>query len=104
LPFAASFSRLNDRLNAFFERIQDHQLLGKAKGCTLPAPRSFLSKDVRYIRVSRARIFHGLKLGCLQRIRNGRLRAKIRQLLIKLCLSKTLLSKTKSTAPCSKKA
>jgi len=76
LPFAASFPRLNDRLNAFFERIQDRQLLGKAKGGTLPAPRSFLGKDARNIRVLRARIFHDLKLGCLQWIRNGRLRAK----------------------------
>jgi hypothetical protein len=76
LPFVASFSRLNDRLNAFFERIQDRQLFGKAQGGTLPAPRSFLSKDARNIRISRSRILHSLKLGCLQWIRNGRLRAK----------------------------
>jgi hypothetical protein len=70
LPFAASFPRLNDRLNAFFERIQDRQLLGKAKGGTLPAPRSFLGKDARNIRVLRAAILHKFKLGPLKRICN----------------------------------
>ena len=46
LSLSANFASLDERLNAFLERIQNRQLLCEAERAALPSPGRFPSKNV----------------------------------------------------------
>ena len=76
LSLPAELPRLNERRDAFAERIQNRQLLREAERGSLPPPGRFPGKDVRNIRIAGIPVAHAVKLGCAKRIFNLGLRAK----------------------------